>query len=320
MRWSATRHLSSKIWLQNLVLLAIGTLAALALGAAAAYAAGEEEGGGGPIEPVIVEVEAQLPSTPKPTESTTTTPTTTAPAPKPSEPVVSAPSGGTTHTTAPTHTVRSGGSSSHATVNNSVRGPSSGDPGPSTGSNGGGGGESTGSSGSNVTSTPTSASTPTSTSTAAPTSTVEKAAADLVHRAGGGAAGGDKKSRQDAVKDLGKALGTAILGNRLAVSHPEKKHAAFFAPLAGKDKLPYVLLILAIALVVALIIAVQFTNPQRLRYWRARFFGIERAAITARPRRRPPSPGTPRPGRLRTAERPRHRGTARRDAPHRKAA
>jgi hypothetical protein len=185
-----------------------------------------------------------------------------------------------------------------------VRGPSSSGSGrtESSGNSGGGGGSTETAP---VAVTPTGSSSPASVASA-PTSDVEKAAADLANAAGGGRAI-DKKSRQKAVSDLGKALGTALLGKAASVSVPEKKHAVLFVPLPGKSKLPYLIVILTIAAMVGFILMLQFTNPQRVRYWRARLFGLPQASITVSTRTRPESPvrlePDPRPSRLRTAER-----------------
>lgn len=281
----------------------------LALGAATALAAPGEELEGGPpnSEPVIVP-EVETPSTPSvPTPVTAPSNPSSAPVSKPSESAPSSTTTQSTHTTSGS-TRSSSGSGSHSsptTVTHTVRGPSSGGSGrtESSGSSGGGGGGSTETA--PVAVTPTGSSSPASVASA-PTSNVEKAAADLANAAGGTKAN-DKKSRQKAVSDLGKALGTALLGKAAAVSHPEKKHAVLFVPLPGKSKLPYLIVILTIAAILGFILMVQFTNPQRVRYWRARLFGLPQASITVSTRTRPESPvrlePDARPSRLRTAER-----------------
>lgn len=302
-------------------LLAIASLL-LALGAATALAAGGEEAEGGPptVEPVIVP-EVEVPSTPSvPVPVTTPSTPSSSPVAKPTESAPSSTATQTTHTSGgSTHSSGgSGGRSGPTSVTHTVRGPAS------SGSGQTGGSGSSGSSGSGesapVSVAPTGSAAQTAVG-AAPTSGLEKAAADLTKRAGGAQAT-DKKSRQEAVSRLGKALGTALLGKAAAVSHPEKKHAVLWVPLPGKSKLPYLIIILAIGAVLAFILMVQFTNPQRVRYWRARLFGQPTAAITVSAARKLPEPAArlapdARPSRLRTAERASQRRRPRGAAPSR---
>ncbi|MDX6626800.1 MAG: hypothetical protein QOE56_1789 [Solirubrobacterales bacterium] len=257
-----------KKWLHGGLFVLIGALIVLALGAATALAEGGEEGEGGPLptDPVVVP-EVETPVTPPVSlPESSPAPSASAPASKPSEPAPSSAGSGSTPTT------RSGGGSGSSkpapsTVNhNNVRGPtSSGTESSGANSTGGSGG---GNSGSSPQSVEAGSSSPTA-ATAAPTRNLEKVANDLATRAGQAPAKG-KKDRQAAVARLGKALGTALLGQSAAVSHPQQDQGPVWVPLPGKSKLPYMLLVLAVLALAALVVWTQFRGPRESRRWKSR--------------------------------------------------
>ncbi|HET7443862.1 MAG TPA: hypothetical protein VFJ57_04310 [Solirubrobacterales bacterium] len=231
-------------------------LALLSIGLGTALAEGEEEGGGGPTDPVIVpETEAPPVNNPTTTPSEPSTPVTSSPTPAPE----SAPaSSGGTHTSSPSTGSRgsSGGSNGTPTQTNSGVANSGGsDRGGSGGSSGGGG---------STTSAPTGSSSPTPSATTADRSThgVESTAGAGAPR-GPHAAGGDKKSASEAGADPGEAG----LGDGVSVAKP-KHHSdgvADFVPLPGKSKTLYFLLVLVILAIASFLVWTQFRGPRASR-------------------------------------------------------
>jgi cobalamin biosynthesis Mg chelatase CobN len=292
--------------IRSVLLLALAALANLALVPALAAAASEEEGGPPSGEPVIVpEVETPVPP-PVTLPELTPSPPSSAPVSKPSEsaPTSSAPQ--PTHSTHTTHTSTgsthgSGGSTSAPTTAHHA----------SHHSSASGGSQQTGSSGSAESASPSSpagssapganVSTPSSQS-----SPVQRAAAHLAARAGHAPAK-SRHGRQQAVQQLGKTLGTALLGTAAAVSQPEKKALPSWVPLPGKSKLPYVLLLFVVLQVVVLVIGWRFFDSGRWRYWKGRLLRRPLVDFAVSPPR--PLPNA-RPSRLRATERASRRKAA----------
>lgn len=280
-------HLDSR--LQAALFVVVASLALLVFGVGSAMA--EEEGSSGPIDPIVVP-ETELP----PVTNPTTTPTessagsgSSAPAPVTKAPETTTSTGTSTHTSSPS----SGGSKTAPTqVNHSITG-SGGSGGGNSASGGGGGGG-----GGETTSSAPTGSSPSLTTTS-PDGSPETA--EKTTTATGAVAAGKKKAAQpQPASKPDKAPEAGQIGAADAVSQPDK-HAPFWAPLGGKNSLPYKVVIIGIVLLGLAILFLQFTNPQRLRYWRARLFGMPpEASIPVRPKK---SPVGARPRRLRTAER-----------------
>lgn len=266
---SRNRHQKLDSKLRAALFLLAGVLALLTIGLGTALAEGEEEGGGGPSDPVVVpETEAPPVTNPTTTPSEpTTTPVTSSPTPAVKTPESAPTSSGTTRTSSPSTGTRgsSGGSKSAPTQTNNGVGDSGGSgdsgrshSGGSTGSSGGG----------STTSAPTGSSSPTAptTTTDRSTNSIESAASALAQRAGH-ATGTDKKSQQKAVKDLGEAVGKALLGNGVSVAKPKHHNngVADFVPLPGKSKTLYFLLILVILAIASFVVWAQFRGPRASR-------------------------------------------------------
>lgn len=273
---------------------ALGAFLLLGVGSAL----GAEEGGSTPTDPIVV------PETEAPTSNPTTTPSepssgssggSSSPAP------TSTPSGSTTtgttttHTSAPASSGGSGPKSAPTQVNHGISGGSGGSS-PSGGSNSGGsgGGETTSAAPTGSSFSPT-----TTTEAGGSGGGADNAAATTAARATSVAKVKKPQHEQPAAQP-DPAPETGSLSDADAVTKPDKQ-APFWAPLGGKDSLPYKLLILMVVVVGLAILILQFTNPQRLRYYRARLFGMPEPSIPVRPRRRPAVAARPRP--LRTAER-----------------
>lgn len=293
MRSGRNRHPKFDSRLRAALFLLAGVLALLTIGLGTALAEGEEEGGGGPTDPVIVpETEAPpVNNNPTTTPSEPSTPVTSSPAPTVKAPETAPTSSGGTHTSTPSTGTRgsSGGSKSTPTQTNNGVGSSGGSGG---GSDRGGSGGSSGGGGS-TTSAPTGSSSPatTTTTTDRSTSNIERAAAQLAQGAGH-VTGTDKKSQQKAVGDLGKAVGKALLGNGVSVAKP-KQHGdgvADFVPLPGKSKTLYFLLVLIILAIASFVVWTQFRGPRASRRRKAhidhRTTGAARLTPTERVRAR----------------------------------
>jgi hypothetical protein len=285
-------HLDSH--LRGALFAVVGILALLVFGAGTAMA--EEEGSSGPIDPIVVP-EIEVPQVTNPT----TTPaepssgsgsSASAPATKAPETVTST-GGSTQHTSSPASSGGSGGSKTAPTqVNHSITGSGGSGGGNSTSGDGGGGG------GSETTSSAPTGSSPSFTTTNPERSLEDSENATTATAAGLGA--GKKKPQPQPTSKPDKAPEAGQIGAADAVTQPDK-HAPFWAPLGGKNSLPYKIVIIGIVILGLAILFLQFTNPQRLRYWRARLFGMPEASIPVRPKKGLATGARPR--RLRTAER-----------------
>lgn len=306
-------HLDSR--LRVALFTVVGLLALLVCGAGTAMA--EEEGSSGPIDPIVVP-EVEVPTTGNqtatPTETTSSNSGSSSPAPasKPTETVTSTGTTTTKHTSAP---VSSGGSktaptqANHGITNSGGSTNSGGNSSPSGGNNGGG----------ETTSAAPTGSTPSVTTTSPDRLSEDPESATTTAAGAGFAAAGKAKAHSQPAAQPDQAPETGALSDADAVSKPDK-HAPFWAPLGGKNSLPYVLVILAIVVIGLAILFIQFGNPQRVSYWRARLFGLPEASIPVQPKKLRPAAKGARPRRLRTAERNTKPSTLSPSAQRRKAA
>lgn len=257
------RHPKRKSRLQAAVFVLAGLLALLTLGLGTSFAEPSEEEGGASDPVIVPETETPPVTNPAPTPAEPSTPVTSTPAPS-VKPTESSPTGSSgSRPSSPSTGSRggSGGSTSAPTqVNHGLTGSDG-------GSGGHGGAGSTGGGGGSSASAPTGSSAPsTATTTERSTSGVEKAATALAERAGQNT-GQDKKSRQDAVKNLGEAIGKQLLGDGVSVTKPKHHNdgVADFVPLPGKSKTLYFLLVLLILAIASFVVWTQFRGPRESR-------------------------------------------------------